>query len=111
MSDASKYGGRTIPLSYSHVYKDMGLAAVWRELDIVSKNVKAYLAREDPGIDYSTVIGEMFLSEDRRNYTYTFSKETRRIVQITYPQDKISVTKWACTCLSLSHRSIGLGQG
>jgi hypothetical protein len=35
---------------------------------------------------------EMFLNEDRKNYTYNLSKETWRVVWITHPQDKISLS-------------------
>jgi hypothetical protein len=66
--------------------KDLtGLAAKWRELNVISYKVKTYLARENPGIDYLAVIDKMFLNKDGKNYTYTLSKETRRIVRILYP--------------------------
>jgi hypothetical protein len=68
-----------------------GLAAEWRELDVIGYKVKTYLAGGNPGIDCSTVMDEMFLNEDGKNYTYTLSKETRRVVRISHPQDEISL--------------------
>jgi hypothetical protein len=60
------------------------LAAKWRELDFISYKVKTYLAKENPGIDYLTIIDKMFLNKDKKNYIYTLSKETRYIVRILY---------------------------
>jgi hypothetical protein len=74
-------------------YGDLtGLAAEWRELDVIGYKVKTYLAGENPGIDCSAVMDEMFLNEDGKNYTYTLSKETRRIVRISHPQEEISLS-------------------
>ena len=68
------------------------MAAEWRELDVIGYKVKTYLAGGNPGIDCSTVMDEMFLNEDGKNYTYTLSKETRRVVRISHPQDEISLS-------------------
>ena len=68
-----------------------GLAAKWTELEVTGYKVKTYLAGENPGIDCSAVMGEMFLNEDGKNYMYTFSKDGR-VVRIKHPQDEISLS-------------------
>jgi hypothetical protein len=66
-------------------YGDLtGLVAKWRELDIISYKLKTYLARENPGVDYSAIIDKMFLNKDGKNYIYTLSKETQHIVRILH---------------------------
>ncbi|KAH7418732.1 hypothetical protein BKA64DRAFT_763361 [Cadophora sp. MPI-SDFR-AT-0126] len=69
-----------------------GLAAEWKELDVVGNTkFKVYLAGENPGIDCSAVMSEMFFNKDGRNYTYIFNRETGQKVQITHPQHEISL--------------------
>ena len=68
-----------------------GLLPEWREVNVASCKMKAYLAGEDPGIDCTSVMDKLFANEGGKNHTYAFSEKTKSVVRITHPHDLLSL--------------------
>lgn len=69
-----------------------GLSPEWREINFAGFKIKAYLAGENPGIDCTSVMDEMFANEGGKNHTYALSTKTKLAVRITHPQDHLNLS-------------------
>jgi hypothetical protein len=78
-----------------------GLLPEWREVDASglkskvnasSLKLKVYLAGENPGIDCTSVMDDMFATEGGESYTYVLSREIKTITKITHPQDYLDLS-------------------
>ena len=72
-----------------------GLKLIFNASDL---KLKVYLAGENPGIDCTSVMNDMFANEGGESYTYALSRKTKGITKITHPQDYLN--------LSISHLTL-----
>ena len=70
----------------------------WNSVDTLSYDAKVYLAGQDPGIDFTSVMDDMFIEKGRKTYAYTYRGNGIRKVSHPYK------------CLSLSTSSLSLLQ-
>lgn len=67
-----------------------GLQPEWKSFDDSSYDAKVYLAGQDPGIDCTSVIDDMFVEEGGKKYTYMYSSDGIR--KVSHPQDCLSLS-------------------
>lgn len=62
-----------------------GLRPEWKSIKSSVAKIKVYLTGQDPGIDYSSVMGDMFAEEEGKKYTYMWRGEDQEgIKKITH---------------------------
>ena len=69
-----------------------GLLPEWRDVDAPGYKLKVYLAGENPGIDCTSVMDDMFTNEGEESYTYALNTKTKKITKITHPQDYLDLS-------------------
>jgi hypothetical protein len=70
-----------------------GLPPEWRDVNASDYKLKVYLAGENPGIDCTSVMDDMFANEGAESYTYVLSRETKKVItKITHPQDYFNLS-------------------
>jgi hypothetical protein len=70
-----------------------GLLPEWRDVvDDSGSKMKFYLAGENPGIDCTSVMDDMFANEGGKNYTYALCRKFKKITKIAHPQDYLDLS-------------------
>jgi len=67
-----------------------GLRPEWKSIKSSRYNIKVYLAGQDPGIDCTSVMDDMFAEEGGKKYTYTYCDEG--VKKIAHPQEYLTLS-------------------
>ncbi|KAL8893575.1 MAG: hypothetical protein Q9192_005132, partial [Flavoplaca navasiana] len=67
-----------------------GLRPEWKSTKSSIAKIKVYLAGQEPGIDYSSVMDDMFAKEEGKKYTYMWrAGDQEGIKKIAHPHGRV----------------------
>ena len=78
-----------------------GFGPEWKSAKISKYDAKIYLAGQDPGVDCTSVMDDMFVEEGGETYTYTYCREGIR--KVSHPYESLSLST---SSLPLLHRKV-----
>lgn len=80
----------------------------WRSIESSRATVKVYLTGQDPGIDCTTVMDDMFVEEGKK-FTYTY-RGGDGVTKVAHPQDSLQLSTSSPATLNFEKLMIKLGE-